>query len=126
MDRRKIETISTVRRPESCEDVESFIQAAQFNVRFYFDNKEGMTYEEATAPLRELLKKGAKFEWDERRQKLLWHPKHDKCRNHSQTLKSWGWNNFGIIYQVASSHHGGTSSHWFHYTTTPAGRHLQG
>ena len=66
-DPRKIETISTVGRPESCEDVRSFIQAAQFNVRFYFDNKEGMTYEEATAPLRELLKKGAKFEWNERR-----------------------------------------------------------
>ena len=46
----------------------SLIQAAAYNARFAFDDKEDRTYEEVIAPLRELMGKNSKFAWDSRRE----------------------------------------------------------
>ena len=56
----KITKMVTAGRPESLEDVSSFLQAASYNVRFTF--KEGKTYKEATALLKELLGEYKVFE----------------------------------------------------------------
>ena len=64
----KITKIITMGRPESLEDVRSFLQAASYNTRFAFAHEEGQTYEEATAPLRELLGKDKVFEWTRERE----------------------------------------------------------
>lgn len=61
----KIENIKEAGRPTSTEDVRSLLMACQFNAKFSFDNKRGTSYEEATAPLRRLLKKDVKFHWGE-------------------------------------------------------------
>ena len=39
--------------------------ACQFNAKFSFDSTPGDSYEDITFPLRQLLKKDAKFKWDE-------------------------------------------------------------
>ena len=74
-DPEKIKHIVQAGRPESIEEVRSLLQAAAYNAKYAFDHKEDCSYEEATAPLRELLVKDAKFDWNERReqsfQKLL-------------------------------------------------------
>ena len=74
-DKDKIEAIVQAGRPENVEDVRSLLQAAAYNAKFAFDHKEDLTYEEVTAPLRELMEKGARFEWNNEReasyQKLL-------------------------------------------------------
>ena len=44
--------------------------ACQYNAKFTFDNAEGITYEETTAPLRRLLKKDVRFHWDEKEDKV--------------------------------------------------------
>ena len=67
-DPEKINRIIEAGRPESTEEVRSLIQAAAYNARFVFDHKEGATYEETTAPLREMLKKSAVFSWNKRRE----------------------------------------------------------
>ena len=64
----KIKTIIEAGRPESVDDVRSLTQAAAYNARFMFDHKQDATYEETTAPLRELLIKGTKFEWNKERE----------------------------------------------------------
>jgi hypothetical protein len=68
-DPEKIRTIMEAGRPDNSEDVRSLLQAAAYNARFAFDHEEDETYEEVTAPLRELLTKGKHFRWDERREK---------------------------------------------------------
>ena len=49
------------------EEVHSLIQAAAYNAKFMIDHTEGKTYE-TTAPLRELMVKGAMFMWTRRRE----------------------------------------------------------
>lgn len=67
-DPEKISLIAQAGRPESIADVKSFLQAAAFNAKFAFDHLEHMTYEEATAPLRQLLAKNAVFSWNKERE----------------------------------------------------------
>ena len=50
--------------PTSIEDVRSLLMACQFNAKFAFDSTPGNSYEDITFPLRQLLKKDAKFKWD--------------------------------------------------------------
>ena len=64
----KINHIITAGRPNSIEDVRSFLQAASFNARYAFDHKENCTYEEVTKPLRELLVKDTTFHWTGKRE----------------------------------------------------------
>ena len=71
----KLAHIITAGRPTSLEDVRSLIQAASYNAKFAFDHGEDVTYEEVTAPLRQLMAKGARFDWTEERTKL---PETDK------------------------------------------------
>ena len=47
--------------PTSIEDVRSLLMACQFNAKFSFDSVPGASYEDITFPLRNLLKKDAKF-----------------------------------------------------------------
>ena len=68
-DPHKIKAIIEAGRPESTDEVRSLIQAAAYNARFMFDHSETSSYEETTAPLREMLAKGAIFAWDKRREK---------------------------------------------------------
>lgn len=65
----KIDILSEAGRPESIQDVKSLLQAAAYNAKFAFDHQEDTSYEEVTAPLRELLIKDAKFVWNDRREK---------------------------------------------------------
>ena len=67
-DPEKINNIVNAGRPNTVEDVKSLLQAAAYNAKFAFDHKEGESYEDVTAPLRELLQSGAKFEWTEARE----------------------------------------------------------
>ena len=64
----KINHIITAGRPNSLEDVRSFLQAASFNARYAFDHKESCSYEEVTKPLRELLVKDSTFHWTGKRE----------------------------------------------------------
>ena len=68
-DPEKIRTIVEAGPPQNTQDIKSLLQAAAYNAKFAYDHSEDETYEEVTAPLRELLKKGVHFSWDERRQK---------------------------------------------------------
>ena len=69
----KIRIIQTAGRPTSTDEVRSLIQAASYNAKFTFDHKKGASYDKTTAPLRELLVKGAKFKWDKRRDEAYSH-----------------------------------------------------
>ena len=69
----KIKIIQTAGRPTTTDEVRSLIQAAAYNAKFTFDHKKGASYEETTAPLRELLVKGARFKWDRRREEAYSH-----------------------------------------------------
>jgi len=64
----KIENIVAAGRPNSVADVRSLLQAAAYNAKFAFDHQEEESYEEVTAPLRELLVKDARFVWDKERE----------------------------------------------------------
>jgi len=64
----KIQIISKAGRPESIQDVKSLLQAAAYNAKFVYDHNEDMSYEEATAPLRQLLLKNAVFSWNNERE----------------------------------------------------------
>ena len=64
----KIDTIVSAGRPESIAEVKSLLQAAAYNAKFAFDHKGTESYEEVTAPLREMLLKDAVFSWDKRRE----------------------------------------------------------
>ena len=68
-DPEKVQIIGKAGRPENIQDVKSLLQAAAYNAKFVFDHEEDMSYEEATAPLRELLKKGSVFSWNEERER---------------------------------------------------------
>ena len=46
----------------------SFLQACSYNAKFAFDHKLPTTYQETTAPLREMLEKDAKFKWLEQQE----------------------------------------------------------
>lgn len=70
-DPEKINKIIEAGRPNTIEEVRSLIQAAAYNARFMFDHKEGTTYEETTAPLREMMVKGAIFSWNKRREEAF-------------------------------------------------------
>ena len=59
----KIRKIQEGGRPNNTEDVRSLLMACQYNAKFTFDNSLNLSYEEVTAPLRQLLKKGQKFTW---------------------------------------------------------------
>ena len=50
--------------PTSIEDIRSLLMACQFNAKFSFDSSPGESYEDITLPLRNPLKKGAKFRWE--------------------------------------------------------------
>ena len=65
----KIQHIIQAGRPDSVEDVRSLLQAAAYNARFSFDHKGTESYEEVTSPLREMLGKGAKFNWTRERER---------------------------------------------------------
>ena len=67
-DPEKVEAICGAGRPENIQDVKSLLQAAAYNAKFCFDHKEDMGYEEATAPLRQLLRKDAVFAWNAERE----------------------------------------------------------
>ena len=67
-DPEKVETICSAGRPENIQDVKSLLQAAAYNAKFIFDHSENMSYEEATAPLRQLLNKNAVFVWTAERE----------------------------------------------------------
>ena len=67
-DPEKIQHIVQAGRPESIEEVRSLLQAAAYNAKYAYDHKEDCSYEEATAPLREMLAKAAVFEWNEKRE----------------------------------------------------------
>ena len=54
-DPRKIKTIKEAGRPQSNNDVKSFLQACQFNARFMFDTASA--YAELTQPLRNLTRR---------------------------------------------------------------------
>lgn len=60
-DPKKIEAITKARRPQTTEEVRSFLQACQYNAKFMFDSERA--YAQVTHPLRELTKKGTHFKW---------------------------------------------------------------
>ena len=64
----KIRLIVEAGRPNTIEDIRSFLQACSYNAKFAFDHTQPYTYQEITAPLRELLEKAAKFVWTDRRE----------------------------------------------------------
>ena len=65
----KLAFIVEAGRPTSIEDMRSFLQACSYNAKFTFDHSQPQTYQEITAPLREMLEKGAKFEWTKIRER---------------------------------------------------------
>ena len=67
-----MEAIRQAGRPESTEDVKSFLQACQYNAKFMFGTKHA--YAQVTWPLRQLTCKGAKFIWS------------DECENAYQDI----------------------------------------
>ena len=58
---RKMKSILEAGRPESGDNVKSFLQAVQFNARFLLDKEEA--YAQMTLPLRKLTYKNARFSW---------------------------------------------------------------
>ena len=64
----KIAAIIEAGRPRTMEDVRSFLQACAYNAKFSFDHSNHSTYQEVTAPLREMLKAGARFSWTKERE----------------------------------------------------------
>ena len=63
-DQDKICKIKNAGRPTTTEEVRSLLMACQFNAKFTFNNKANISYEDATASLRMLLKKDQKFKWE--------------------------------------------------------------
>ena len=68
-DPEKIRTIVDAGRPENIAEVKSLLQAAAYNAKFAFDHKHTQSYEEVTAPLRELLVKDAVYSWNTDRER---------------------------------------------------------
>ena len=63
-----LQKLITIGKPQSTEDVRSFLQAAAFNAKLGFDHTGNITYEEATKPLRILMTKNAVFKWDKEKE----------------------------------------------------------
>ena len=63
----KVQKLKDKGRPESQEEVRSFLQAAQFNAKFMWNSSEA--YSHITAPLRQLLGKGVTFVWGNEQEK---------------------------------------------------------
>ena len=59
----KVDRIVDAGRPQSVEEIRSFLMACQYNAKFAFDNHGLGSYEEVTKPLRNLLKKDSIFSW---------------------------------------------------------------
>ena len=59
----KVEKIIEAGRPQSIEEIRSFLMACQYNAKFAFDNHDLGSYEEVTKPLRLMLKKDSVFRW---------------------------------------------------------------
>ena len=57
----KVESIVAAGRPQSTEDVKSFLQACQFNAKFMVESEEA--YSQLTMPLRNLTRKNSRFVW---------------------------------------------------------------
>ena len=62
-DPKKVAAILQAGRPETTEEVKSFLQACQYNAKFTFESEQA--YAQVTKPLRELLTKNKKFLWSE-------------------------------------------------------------
>ena len=62
----KVQKLKDKGAPTSQEEVRSFLQAAQFNVKFMWDTEEA--YSHITQPLRKLLGKNVRFEWGQEQQ----------------------------------------------------------
>ena len=60
-DPQKIKSIIEAGRPQSTDDVKSFLQACQFNAKFMIESEQA--YAQLTEPLRALTRKNARFEW---------------------------------------------------------------
>ena len=58
---KKIKFIQEAGRPESWDDVKSFLHVVQFNSKFILDKEEA--YDQMTMPLRKLTHKNARFSW---------------------------------------------------------------
>ena len=58
--------------PTTIAEVKSFLQTVQFNSKFLASEEPGsLSYQELTAPLREMSKKGARFIWGDREAKCF-------------------------------------------------------
>ena len=73
--------------PTSIEDIRSLLMACQFNAKFSFDSDPGESYEDITLPLRNLLKKGAKFRWEKEEEQA--YKKLIKKMNDPSTLQAF-------------------------------------
>ena len=62
----KVQKLKDKGAPTSQEEVRSFLQAAQFNVKFMWDTEEA--YSHITQPLRKLLGKNVRFVWGQEQQ----------------------------------------------------------
>ena len=51
-------------RPETLEEVRLLLQAADYDIKYSIDQHEELTYEEVTAPLRQLREKNATYRFD--------------------------------------------------------------
>ena len=60
-DPEKIRAIKEAGKPQSNEEVKSFLQAVQFNARFMVENEQA--YAQMSLPLRQLTHKNARFVW---------------------------------------------------------------
>ena len=67
-DPEKLTLIKEAGPPTSIEEVRSLLMACQFNAKFSFDSQPEDSYEDITHPLRQLLKKDAKFQWGSKEQ----------------------------------------------------------
>ena len=70
--RRMFQSTSATASPDKinniAQEMRSLLQACYFNAKFTFDHKEGRSYNEITAPLREMLGKEEKLKWTPERE----------------------------------------------------------
>ena len=64
-----VETMKQLPPPKNTTEVKSFLQMSKYNYMFLFENEQ--TYADTTAPLRAMLRKGAKFVWTKECQRCL-------------------------------------------------------
>ena len=71
-DKIKLKLITEAGRPNTIEDICSFLQACSYNSKFAFEDTQPHTYQEITAPLRELFTVGESCQvWEDSDQALL-------------------------------------------------------